>query len=352
MNTKKEWLDDRFNNDGGNPNNNKHNDDDDDDDDHDSLFSIDSNDTLHNLIEFQSHRNSTGLEEAISFSYPLNNNYRNDDEDDDDNNDDDLEKIENSETAKRTKRITLSTLLEQDDLVPIFDGAGWAGTRVWSAAIWGIQYLIEEFIQNDDKNNEKKKIMSLCELGCGLGVPGMIWHQLGGDVVLSDQERIMSQLRQNGISNFKDTYVSSTCTSTCASSSNTNANSIENAATKTIHIEPLDWSREGYQKLLQTTGYNNKNVNGFDILLNCDCVYEPLYGKSWEYLVEVIDECLKCNPNCIVVTSVERRAADGIDDFVERMKGCDYVSHVEKVMEDKARKLELYITTGIKQSAD
>mmetsp|Transcript_4268 Transcript_4268/g.6248 ORF Transcript_4268/g.6248 Transcript_4268/m.6248 type:complete len:361 (-) Transcript_4268:379-1461(-) len=355
----KEWLDERFRHE---LEARKGNTAADDDSDCDSLFSVDSNDTLHNFIDFQSHRNSTGLEEAISFTYPFQ----------------DLlvsstsasargrgietnENVVVAETETDTdgkaalhctrKRISLSTLLEEDDLVPIFDGAGWAGTRVWSAAIWGIKYLVEEFgnhsssssssthnENNDggsDSSKEQKKVLSLCELGCGLGVPGMIWHQMGGDVVLSDQERIMSQLRENVRNNFQGSYVSSSLT-----------NNEKQIPSPRIHVQALDWSRLGFQELLSATNFDK----GFDILLNCDCVYEPLYGKSWELLVEVIDECLKLNPKCCVVTSVERRNSDGIDDFVERMKSCDYVGSVSKVLEDKDRKLELYITKGTIQS--
>ena len=73
-------------------------------DDEASLGSVDSNDTLHHFIQFQSHRNeSTHLEESISFSYP---------------------------DTPKGERITLSTLLQEDDLAPLFDGAGWAGTRL------------------------------------------------------------------------------------------------------------------------------------------------------------------------------------------------------------------------------
>ena len=49
--------------------------------------------------------------------------------------------------------------------------------------------------------------MSLCELGCVLGVPGMVWHQYGGDVVLTDQDSIMSQLEGNVGTNFVDSFV-------------------------------------------------------------------------------------------------------------------------------------------------
>lgn len=265
-------------------------------DDGSSTSSIDSNDSLQNLIKFQSHRNSTGLEKAVSVDYPLPSN------------------------AKRPGALRLSTLLEEDDIVPLFDGAGWAGTRVWAAAIWGIKYLIDEY---GDQN------LSLCELGCGLGVPGMIWHQLGYDAVLTDQESIMTQMVENVKSNFPDSWAEE-------------GDGKEDIGAGKIFAKPLSWSREGLHTLLESSGFSE----GYDIVLNCDCVYEPLYGKSWVLLADVIDECLKINPKCIIVTSVERRTADGIDDFVERMRKSDHVGKVEKILEDEGRDLELYITTS------
>ena len=337
---KKEWLEERFNQDGANDGRNDNNN---DDDDHDSLFSIDSNDTLHNFIEFQSHRNNVGLEEAISFAFPFeesSSTLHSPPPSQQDTSGIQVVEKDDTSTWEGENRIRISTLLEEDDLVPIFDGAGWAGTRVWSAAIWGIKYLVEEY--GKKSSNNSSNIMSLCELGCGLGVPGMIWHQMGGDVVLSDQESIMSQLKQNVESNFKRTYV-------CHEEQCSTGKEIQiktgmpSSSSPSIQVKSLDWSREGYQHLLGATSFQE----GFDIVLNCDCVYEPLYGKSWEMLVEVIDECLKNNPNCIVVTSVERRTADGIDDFVDAMKSCEFVGSVEKILEDQSRKLELYITKGI-----
>jgi len=284
MSDGKEWL---------HPHNN------DDDDDELSTSSADSNDTLQNFIQFTSHRNSTGLEEAISVTYPL------------------------PDTAAQPGTLRLSTLLQENDLVALFDGAGWAGTRVWAAAIWGIRYIIDTYGHEN---------MSLCELGCGLGVPGMVWHQLGKDSVLTDQESIMTQMVENTRSNFSESFAETA-----------NGEEEDTEKLRKIYAKPLSWSREGFHTLLESTGFHN----GFDIVLNCDCVYEPLYGKSWELLVEVIDECLKVNPNCIVITSVERRTADGIDLFQERMKESEHVGSVEKIMEDKERDLELYITRGI-----
>uniref|UniRef100_A0A7S0AG38 Calmodulin-lysine N-methyltransferase n=1 Tax=Minutocellus polymorphus TaxID=265543 RepID=A0A7S0AG38_9STRA len=275
-------------------------------DDDDSLGSVDSNDTTMRTIQFQSLRDDNKLEQGISLVWP---------------------------TDPESRTLALSTLLEPDDLAPLFAGAQWAGTRVWHAAIHGMFYMEKEY------GTEMATGASLLELGCGLGVPGMIWHMLGGNTVLSDQESIMSQLHANLRTNFPDT------TKTMGGGEGVK----EGGATKTakgpshtISAHPLSWSRDGVHKLSNDSGY----TNGFDYVLNCDCVYEPLYGKSWELLVEVIDELLKINPKCVVVSSVERRRADGIDGFVQRMKSCEHVGSVVQVLRDDKLQLEIYVTTG------
>jgi hypothetical protein len=177
----------------------------------------------------------------------------------------------------------------------------------------------------------------------------MIWHMLGGNTVLSDQESIMSQLHGNLQSNFPDTICGANTTKIIGSSEEVeegtcraNTTTTKGAPSHTISAHPLTWSRGGVHKLLNDSG----NANGFDFVLNCDCVYEPLYGKSWELLAEVVDELLKINPKCVVVSSVERRRADGIDSFVQRMKSCEHVGSVDQVLRDDKLQLEIYVTTG------
>ena len=252
-----------------------------DEEDDKSSTSVDS---LQEYILFQSHVNADGLEESVAFSYPGTN-----------------------------RTITLSTKLSEDDLSPIFDGSSWAGTRVWSASIFGLKFLVEYTETIEGK--------SLCELGNGLGIPGMVFHMLGGNVILTEHERIMSQLSANVWLNFPQT---------CGS---------------TISTSPLNWSRESFQQLLK--GHRRTN-HGFDIVLNCDCIFEPLYGRSWIQLAEVIDENLKINPKCLVVTSVERRAQDGIDLFLEYLGSLDHVLQVDLVAVDIKvnRRLEIYIAKG------
>ena len=70
------------------------------------------------------------------------------------------------------------------------------------------------------------------------------------------------------------------------------------------------------------------------------------YMCSWHLLNEAIDELLKVNPRCLVVSSMERRTADGIDLFLEEMRNMDHVGSVEKVWSDEKRKIEIYLTRG------
>ena len=75
----------------------------------------------------------------------------------------------------------------------------------------------------------------------------------------------------------------------------------------------------------------SSTVDGF--VLNCDCVYEPLYGLSWKLLVETMDELLKVNPDAVVITSLERRKADGVDNFLAALvESTSHISKVERIL--------------------
>ena len=275
----------------------------------DEYESVESDNSCLQYIEFESIRDETKLEVGIKFSWPKK-----------DSGDDDDEKL---------KQYQLCTLLEPDDIAPLFAGAQWAGTRVWDAAIRATQYL---------ESNYRDEIMegkSLCELGCGLGVPGMVCHSLGANVVLTDQECIMSQLHKNCRNSFPETYIDH-------HSIDWKVNNVEKKSHHVLLTHPLTWSREDLHKMLQQTGY----TNGFDFLINCDCIFEPLYKKSWKLLIEVIDECLKINPDTVVITSCERRNADGIDNFILEMEHSENVQSVELVRPKDARNIEIYLTKG------
>ena len=68
------------------------------------------------------------------------------------------------------------------------------------------------------------------------------------------------------------------------------------------------------------------------------------WSFSWHLLNETIDELLKVNPKCVVISSMERRTADGIDLFLEEMRNMEHVGDVEKVWYEEGRKIEIYVT--------
>jgi predicted nicotinamide N-methyase len=291
---------------------------DDDDDDDGSVDSCEA------YISFESTRNqSSRLEESISFSWPgIYEEY-------------DIAVVQSSTVTgghhdttikgKNLRKVVLSTLLEEDDLSPLFDGATWAGTRLWDAAIRAVQYLSGRLPDLDCCSNNaffetnRTTTTSVLELGCGLGVPGMILHLLGCHVVLTDQPDILSQLEKNVAFNFG------------------HVDDNDGRQRSRIQAMPLSWSRDNTNQLLVELG---RETTGFDVVVNCDCVFEPLYVKSWHLLNETIDELLRVNPICLVLSSMERRGvADGIDTFLDEMRNLNHVGSVEKVWAEEERNI-------------
>jgi hypothetical protein len=252
--------------------------------------------------------------------------------------------------------LQLSTRLSESSMVPLFDGTGWAGTRVWKAALLAVKYMEEEYLSSSTSLNRP---LSLLELGCGLGVPGMLWHRLqltlfaekkrqsctcnidqhfpAYKVVLTDQPSLLSLLNENLKINFPND--------------------------DTIQVQPLSWSQEGIKRLLllyqekkdgvskgkeASATSTQSNYSSFDICLNCDCIYEPLYGRdSWMALADTLIALASLSPNTILLTSVERRTADGLDEFLDRLDQSRHIGSTECVLrndDDKHHVIEIYVT--------
>lgn len=80
---------------------------------------------------------------------------------------------------------------------------------------------------------------------------------------------------------------------------------------------------------------------------NTSLTFSPYcIALSWHLLNETIDELLKVNPKCIVISSMERRNGDGIDKFLEEMRNMANVCEVTKVWSEEERKIEIYQTRG------
>lgn len=255
-------------------------------------------------------------------------------------------------TSPRAKPLHLSTKLQEDCIAPLFDGTQWAGTRVWKAAVVALEYLLEKYPlrESSEPDAPRSPNRSLLELGCGLGVPAMLWHllqespssspsssSLPDRVVLSDMPDLLPQLKGNVGSNFADYYG------------------------KSIEARALSWSADEIDKLLDSELQLSVDRDGegasskqpiFDICLNCDCVYEPLYGRdAWEALADALAQVARRSPSTILVTSVERRNGDGLENFLDRLGATGTVQlPIECVLrndDDKHHVIEIYVTKGV-----
>ncbi len=238
----------------------------------------------------------------------------------------DCEKNQEEEDRPTLPTLSLSTVLQEGSIAPLFDGTQWAGTRVWKAAVVGLEYILRQRGQDN--------LGALLELGCGLGVPGMVWKQVlsmqgpgSPRVVLTDRDSLITQLQANVEANFPDD--------------------------SSIEAMPLDWSTAGITSLLRNETETHGTV--FDVCLNCDCVYEPLYGReAWESLVDVLSEVALNSPSTLLVTALERRNGDNVEGFLAKLEASERVeTPIKRVVqhdEDPHHIIEIYVTKGLAQS--
>ncbi|GMI47927.1 hypothetical protein TrCOL_g4865 [Triparma columacea] len=171
---------------------------------------------------------------------------------------------------------TLSTTLEEDALAPLFGGVEWAGTRFWAAAQQTIEVLQER------KMLLVPKTKRVLELGAGLGVPGICVSEMYDSVesvIVTDSENLLPQLTKN-------------------------TESLEK-----VHPAALWWGEDDVSLL-------SKDGKGWDLVLCCDCIYEPLYGDSWAKLVDVLVQIFSLNDETVALVSCERRKGDRVEDWV------------------------------------
>lgn len=187
---------------------------------------------------------------------------------------------------------------------------------MWKAAIVALQYLLDDRGPLKKRLNGTRKFTCL-ELGCGLGVPGMLLHRFFPEsrIVLTDCDSLLTQLQHNLSQNF-------------ASDS------------QNLTAAALDWSNEEDLTRLM----NECQLDSFDVVLNCDCIYEPLYGESWKDLLKVQIALLQRKPDALVLTSLERRKFDGAVHYLDALAEHPMVAKVDLVHQDDP--VEIYRIYG------
>ncbi len=136
------------------------------------------------------------------------------------------------------------------------------GTFVWPAAHVLAKYFERQF---GDNNTLKQK--RVCELGCGVGLNGIVAALLGAEVVLTDQEVIIPCLQEN----IQQLRAHLSHNSNCA------------VLERLDHMEiyTYDWNSE--------PSFPFTGDNAFDFLIVSDCVLPKLYPI--ELLIQVTKPC-------------------------------------------------------------
>ena len=247
--------------------------------------------------------------------------------------------------------LELSTQLPSDCMAPMFHGTQWAGTTIWRSAVVALQYLL--YYQTDGMNHSNTAnispsndlairssdisdignsgikldpTMTLLELGCGLGVPGMVLHAMTGcHSILTDKDDLLLQLQRNIQLNFCNTESDQ-------NHGNEPQPGQQSSAGRRIEAQALDWSIEGVHELLERcTNDGTSSSTSIDVILACDCIYEPLYGDSWRNLLSVQNELLRIYPQAYVLTACHRRPSDGIDSYIIEANQQPHISRAEKL---------------------
>ena len=239
--------------------------------------------------------------------------------------------------------LELSTQLPSDCIAPMFHGTQWAGTTIWRSAVVALQYLL--YYHDGDRNQSHSNnlalattsaksndsgiqfdpSMTLLELGCGLGVPGMVLHAMTGcRTILTDKDDLVSQLQKNIATNFYNG----------AKDGNRNDSDRPDPnfpMERRIEAHALDWSIDGVTELLKRCQNTSSSSSTIHVVLACDCIYEPLYGDSWRNLLSVQNELLRLYPQAYVLTACHRRPCDGIDAYLAEAIQQPHLSHTEKL---------------------
>jgi hypothetical protein len=87
-------------------------------------------------------------------------------------------------------------------------------------------------------------------------------------------------------------------------------------------VRTLDWESDEDCEAMAQSGT-------WDVIIVCDCVYEPLYGQSWRRLALVLKLLAQARTTEVWI-SLERRTGDGIDNFLQHLELSFHANVVEE----------------------
>lgn len=232
----------------------------------------------------------------------------------------------------------------------------------WAACL----ELIDQVV---DRHRRKLRTGArVLELGCGLGLPSLVFAKLGADVVCTDLKEALGPARRNAAANGFPQHVFKVvgdkainvqeemghvdlverlspgalvecldiignylhyrilvgegpgtgwvkikrhgCSPDLAE---VDDRPTLNGVGGSLHVLEFKWNPNEMELLLERVGWDS-----LDLVVCSDCVYESAYSKSWLDLADCLEKA--CGLDAEVFVTVTRRKNDGVDDFIERVK--------------------------------
>jgi predicted nicotinamide N-methyase len=171
---------------------------------------------------------------------------------------------------------------ESDDAVmsPLWSDGTWTGTLIWDSAVYAADMLLSDAWAN------RLRGKSLLELGCGLGLPGLVGHAIGASPVLLTDRRTVVELVREGLL----------------------ANSLPENEIRALE---LAWSDEA------ASAFKAEHLEGKapDCIIACDCIFAPIFGSAFLLLQMLM---AFASPSTIILVILERRDDDGAELFFEQ----------------------------------
>jgi len=192
---------------------------------------------------------------------------------------------------------------------------------------WGASLTLIDAIMAKHRADLTKGTRVL-ELGCGLGVPGLVCASLGADVVLTDRadpddkyHNVLEVLNENVTFNFMGP-----------------ANHGPGVGCGRAGVVEFTWTEDNARKLVEDHDY-------FDFVICADPIYQPLYGR---YTAPALAACFNilCGPQTECFIALQRRTMDGIDVLLDLLMNKYRFLTTKQTSEFTARsgtaKIEIY----------
>lgn len=223
--------------------------------------------------------------------------------------DDSDEESEDEKEGERTTSSDTALTGESPDPDPeslstlFFTDGSFTGTLLWDAAV-----RLSEFVLRSETWREKLKNANVVELGCGVGLLGLVAFRCGCKTAALTDRKSLRSLCEDNIKSWREAMDLETLERIDGTASTSRCQDDNDASVPSnLFFTPLEWTDSSSATKLKHL-MNNK----IDVVFAADCVFGGLFGDAAP-LVDALR--LLSDENTIILIATERRPGDGLESF-------------------------------------